>query len=85
MNGSHVEKLEDLVGQLRGVLRELSDDDSFSDFLTIIHRPGWTTIAEWTLVEGGLQSMIGLATAVGELKRSVFAGARVVGGEEAAA
>lgn len=79
MNGSHVEKLEDLVGQLNEVLSDLSDDDPFNDFLTIIHRPGWTTIAEWTLVEGGLQSMIGLATALAELKRSIFAGARAVG------
>lgn len=83
MDDRHVEKLEKQVGQLRGVLRELGDDDSFNEFLTVIRKPGWTTIAEWKLVEGGLESMTALATALNELKLSVFAGARAVGGEDA--
>jgi hypothetical protein len=83
MDDRHVDKLENQVSKLRGVLRELGDDEPFDEFITVIHKPGWTTIAEWKLVEGGLESMTALATALNELKLSVFAGARAVGGEDA--
>ena len=81
MDDRQVEKLEKHVGQLRDVLRELNDKLSLDEFMTIIHRPGWTTIAEWNLVEGGLQSMIAMATALNDLKLSILAGARAVGRE----
>jgi hypothetical protein len=82
MDGSHVEKLEEQVGQLREVLRDLSDDKSFDEFLTVIHRPGWTTPPEWMLVEGGVRSMTAMATALNDLKQGIFAGASAVGRED---
>lgn len=82
MDNRHVEKLEKQVGQLRDILRELNDKLSLDEFLTIIHRPGWTTIAEWKLVEGGLDSMIAMAVALNDLKLSILAGARAVGHED---
>lgn len=82
MDNRHVEKLEKQVGQLRDILRELNDKLSLDEFLTIIHRPGWTTIAEWKLVEGGLDSMIAMAAALNDLKLSILAGARAVGHED---
>ena len=81
IGGDHLEKLEEQADQLRAVLRELSDDESFDEFLTIIHKPGWTTLPEWLLVEGGLRSMIALAASLNDLKQGIFEGARAVGSE----
>lgn len=84
MKSNHVQKIEDELVRLRSVLRELTDDEGFEDFLRIIHRPGWTTPVEAMLIEGSLQSMTALAFALNDLRLHTFAGAQAVGVEEAA-
>ena len=83
MDGNHVEKLEEQIGQLRSVLRELNEDESFAQLHRVIHNPRFTSVAEFQLIDGGLQSMTELATALNELKRAIFAGASAVGREDA--
>ena len=83
MDTNHVEKLEEQIGQLRGVLRELNEDEPFDLLWTVIHHPGFTSIAEFQLIDGGLQSMTELATALNALKRAIFAGASAVGRQDA--
>ena len=83
MDTNHVEKLEEQIGQLRSVLRELNEDEPFDLLWTVIHHPGFTSIAEFQLIDGGLQSMTELATALNDLKRAIFAGASAVGRQEA--
>ena len=78
MDGSHVEQLEEQIGQLRSVLRELNEDEPFDLLCRVIHNPGFTSIAEFQLIDGGLQSMTDLATALNDLKRAIFAGAGAV-------
>ena len=78
MDGSHVEQLEDQIGQLRSVLRELNEDEPFDLLCRVIHNPGFTSIAEFQLIDGGLQSMTDLAIALNDLKRAIFAGASAV-------
>jgi hypothetical protein len=83
MDGSHVEQLEEQIGQLRSVLRELNEDEPFDLLYRVIRNPRFTSVAEFQLIDGGLQSMTELATALNDLKRAILAGASAVGREDA--
>jgi hypothetical protein len=71
--------VESHVNNLTKTLKGLSEDKEFAEFLTIIHRPGWTTPAEKMLVTGILESMNAHAQHLTSLKQSLLAGARAVG------
>jgi hypothetical protein len=73
-----VKTVESHVNKLTKSLKSLSEDKEFSELLTIIHRPGWTTVAESMLVAGMLESMNTHAQHLAALKQSLLAGARAV-------
>jgi hypothetical protein len=49
------------------------------DLLNIIHKPGWTTVADGIFVNGILDSMSVHARALGTLQEALISGARAVG------
>jgi hypothetical protein len=71
-------KLKTHVSNLTGGLKDLSQDKDFDEFLTIIHKPGWTSQAEGLLVSGILESMNTHVQHLKTLKHSLLAGARAV-------
>jgi hypothetical protein len=71
-------KVKSHVNNLTGGLNDLSQDKDFDEFLTIIHRPGWTSQAEGLLVTGILESMNTHVQHLKTLKQSLLAGARAV-------
>ena len=64
------------VNDLTNSLKALSEDEDFAEFSTIIHKPGWTTVAEALFVTGLLESMKLHVQHLKTLKQSLLAGAR---------
>lgn len=52
---------------------------NLSGLIAIIHRPGWTTPAEWLFVNGILDSMAIHTEALAGLQQSLLAGSAAVG------
>ncbi len=64
------------VEEIQGLLKEALE---FEDIIPIWRRPGWTTPAEFVLVEGLLDSMVRLSGQLVEMKQVVQKGSLAVG------
>jgi len=63
------DKLASLVGPSQQV----------GELIPVIHRPGWTTVAELALVSGLVESMIKQTELIGDLHTTLMRGAQAVG------
>jgi hypothetical protein len=68
MSGDHVKDLERHIGNLRKALTDLAAPTPLEELLKIIHRPGWTTPAEFALVTLNLDTMTSMARAMLQIK-----------------
>jgi hypothetical protein len=78
MSQHNLAQLEKQIKEVRSTLKNLADDQGFTEMLVMIHRPGWTTPAEAALVNGILDSMNMQATALVRLKQNLLEGSRLV-------
>ena len=61
--------LETKIKELRANLTSLADSRGFEEFIAIIHKPGFTSVAEHTLFKGVVDSMHEQAKTLLGLKR----------------
>ena len=54
-------------------------DDSSSELFKLIHRPGWTTPAEFALVTSFVRSITAGAESLAEMHAALLAGSRSIG------
>ena len=78
MDKHDVTHLETQIKQLGRCFSSLADDRDFQELITIIHRPGWTTVAEHLLVTGVVDSMLAQAKTLVGLKQALLNGSRAV-------
>jgi hypothetical protein len=78
MERHDLKHLESKIEELRVSLTNLADDKGFADLLTIIHKPGFTSVAEHLLLRGMVDSMIGQAKSLSGLRQALLAGANAV-------
>lgn len=83
MDSHEMKHLVDSIGQLRRSLGDLANDQDLEELLKIIHRPGWTTPAEFQLVAGIVDSIQAHARALVGLKQALLAGSQKVGAQAA--
>ena len=57
MENHELTQLEGQIQALKTSHAALASGDSLDELLKIIHRPGWTTLAELAFVQAGLQSI----------------------------
>jgi hypothetical protein len=57
MTDDHTKIIERHVGDLRKIIDDLAAPAPFEELLRIIHRPGWTTLAEVALVNLNLETL----------------------------
>ena len=74
-----LKRLEERIDLLSKSMAKAADGKDVRELLTIIHRPGWTTPAEFLLVSGIVDSMIAHAEAMGGLKETLMKGSNAVG------
>jgi hypothetical protein len=75
----HVKTLEPKIHKLHDSLGKLTARDSKQELLTIIHRPGWTTLPEAQLVHAMLDSLNQHVDAVHTAHRALIAAANQIG------
>lgn len=74
-----IARLESRIKVLSDQLSDLSAGSGFDEMLIFIHNPGWTTIAEYQLVAGMVESMMQQAEALKAMKQVLLNGSRAVG------
>jgi hypothetical protein len=78
MKKAELTHLETKIKELRTTLTNVADGKDFEEFVRIIHKPGFTTVAEAALLNGVVDSMMEQAKAVSGLKRVLLTGAEKV-------
>ena len=61
MANDHVKRIEAQIREYRSLIGKVAAPGPHEELIKIIHRQGWTTIAEGALVTAMLDSMIGTA------------------------
>ncbi|HXH27197.1 MAG TPA: hypothetical protein VNG90_04840 [Candidatus Acidoferrum sp.] len=83
--GRNIQELESELHKLVGMRMEGAeggDDDGWKELFKIIHFPGWTTPAEYQLVSSIVESMMGQARAMTNLKQNLLQASRQIGSKE---
>jgi hypothetical protein len=70
--------LETSVNDMCTSLSSVADRSSFEEFLTIIHKPGFTSVAEIALLRGLVDSMREQTKTLAGLKQVLLSGASKV-------
>jgi len=70
--------LETKVKALSAYLITLADIPDMEEMLVIIHRPGWTTPAEFALVSGMKDSIQGHVNNPTEIRKVLLSGSRAI-------
>jgi hypothetical protein len=68
MASDHAARLEGQVKEFRKQLGDLAAPGEFEEFLRIIHRPGWTTPAEYAFVSAILDGMVANVRGLAQMK-----------------
>lgn len=85
MEDHDVGQLEKSIEQVQARLRMLVDEDRFAELIRIIRKPGWTTPAEFYLVNSGIDIVGRQIEIVDQLSRSLLEGGQRVSVKERAA
>jgi hypothetical protein len=78
MTKDQLARLERNVSTLQKLLSDLGNAAALAEFLKTIRKPGWTTPAEFRLVNGMIDSMTAQAKVLQGLRTSLTSGARLV-------
>jgi hypothetical protein len=73
-----VGKLEAQIGELRKTMTQMAEPKDLDELIKIIHRPGWTTPAEFLFATGIVEAMTGHVRALGVLKQTLIKGSQAV-------
>jgi hypothetical protein len=77
---AHIQALEGRLNLLGDKLASLvGPSQQIGELIPVIHRPGWTTVAELALVSGLVDAMIRHTELLGELHTTLMRGAQGVG------
>ncbi len=73
-----IPSLEGRIRNLSKQLKHVADDTDLEEMFVFLHRPGWTTPAEYLLVSGIVDVMHEHAKAMVSLKQVLINGSRAV-------
>jgi hypothetical protein len=85
MDKSEFLKLESTLQSLKTAHAALGEPDDWDELWRIVHQPGWTTLAEATLVHITIESIVAQTRQLTALRSGLIAGARLVGKSQAVA
>lgn len=70
--------LEAKLKELKELCTKLSNDSDLNEMLQIIHRPGYTTVAEFSLVSSTVESLIEQSRNVLTHRHALLAGSKEI-------
>lgn len=83
MANHEIVKLEQLINSVKSAQSNFNSADEWEELWRIVHQPGWTTIAEATLVLNTVESIKTQMIQLNALRNGLLAGARLVGTSQA--
>jgi hypothetical protein len=78
MEKHNLDKLDHEIKRLRQAVKQLSDDDLAQALYNLIHKPGWTTPAEYALVVAAVETAQAQTDALTRHMSGLIKGARLV-------
>jgi hypothetical protein len=78
---AHVERFTKKLHSVRQAIANLPGDDFHQQLITVIHRPGWTTIAEGMFFEALADSILAQTQHLAQLHQQLKAASEAVGQE----
>lgn len=84
MEKHELSQLEGEIQALKTSHAALASGDSLDELLRIIHRPGWTSVAELAFVRTGLESVRAQTAQLNALTQGLLNAAKLVGAGRAA-
>jgi hypothetical protein len=78
MEKHHIEHIEKKINELHKSLIALGSQDPVPALIPIIHKPGWTSVAEEAFVTGILDAMLSQTKTLSELKQVLLSGVNKV-------
>ena len=78
MEKKQAQHIEVQLKELHASFQQLSGGDSVENIISVIHKPGWTTIAEVAFFTGIVDSMLAHTKALAVLKQVLLSGAAKV-------
>jgi hypothetical protein len=78
MEKHHTTQLEAQINELHTSLASLASEEPLTELIKIIHRPGWTTIAEEAFFMGILEVMVSQMKTLSAMKQVLLSGAAKV-------
>ena len=85
MEDHNVGQLEKNIEQVQVRLRALVEEDRYAELIRIIRKPGWTTPAEFHLVNSGIEIVGRQIEIIDQLSRGLLEGGQKVTVKEHAA
>jgi hypothetical protein len=79
MEKHHITHLEAQINELHSSLARLATEEPLNELIEIIHRPGWTTLAEAAFFTGILEAMVAQMKTLSAMKQVLLSGAAKVG------
>ena len=74
-------RLEKSIATVRDRLEVLAQEDDLAELIKIIHKPGWTTPAEFMLVHGVVETIGKQVEVIEVLKRNLVEGSGQIAAE----
>lgn len=84
MEKHNLPQLEARIRELEGVCKAVGDNSELTELLTILHRPGWTSVAEFAFATSIVDSLLSQTRNVVALRKTLLAGSREVQAERSA-
>jgi hypothetical protein len=75
----HIKRFEGKLNEVKQALASLPGDNFFNEINIIIHRPGWTTIAEGLFFENAVDAITVQTQRLAEMQNQLLAVSEAVG------
>jgi hypothetical protein len=79
MSEKNIHQIEQKLSAIKTNLKGIAQDDVFDQLLIIIHRPGWTTLAENAFFETVVDSIDTQVRLLSKLHRDLLKASELVG------
>jgi len=79
MSEKNIHQIEQKLSAVKTNLKSVAQDEVYDQLLVIIHRPGWTTLAESAFFETVVDSMETHVRSLSKLQRDLLRASELVG------
>ena len=79
MSEKNIQQIEQKLSAVKTNLKSVAQDDVYDQLLVIVHRPGWTTLAESVFFETVVDSIDAHVRSISKLQKDLLKASELVG------